>query len=74
MIKRFFLLAATLGMMTLGTIPATGQESSPTPPDWGTCRYYCGSHSYSTLAQCAAVCGGASNCDQCSQPEMPCRT
>ena len=64
MMKRFFLLAAMLGMMTLGTAPATGQESEPQQPDWGTCRYYCGSTSYSTLAKCAAVCGGPSNCDK----------
>jgi hypothetical protein len=64
MIKRFFLLAAMLGLTTLGTVSATGQVTSPTEPDFGACRYYCGSHSYTTLAQCSAVCGGPSNCDK----------
>jgi len=64
MMKRFFLLAAMLGMMTLGTAPATGEESAPTEQDWGACRFYCGSTSYRTLAECAAVCGGPANCDE----------
>jgi hypothetical protein len=70
MMKGFLLLAAMLGMTVVGTYSATGREptrdaeSSSQPVDFGACRYYCGSHSYATLAQCAAVCGGAGGCDQ----------
>ena len=41
------------------TAPATSiapAVSQPEPPGWGACRWYCGSKSYSTAAQCAANC------------------
>jgi len=65
MMKGFFLLAAVLGMMVFGTVSATGREPVPKPEsDYGACKFYCGSKAYDTLAQCAAVCGGPSECDQ----------
>ena len=63
MMRRFFLLVAALGLTAVGTMSATGREPSQ-PPEWGTCKYYCGSHAYSTLSQCAAACGGPAACDQ----------
>jgi hypothetical protein len=63
MMKGFFLLAALLGITVLGTGSATRLPAAD-PPDFGACRYYCGAHSYATIAQCAAACGGAGNCDQ----------
>lgn len=35
------------------TAPAMG---APTDPGWGACRWYCGSKSYATAAQCDANC------------------
>lgn len=63
MTKRFFLLAAMLGLMVLGMASAGGQEQPP-PTDWGTCKWYCGSTPYNTQAQCAAACGGPAACDK----------
>jgi hypothetical protein len=63
MMKRFFLLAAVLGLTALGTAPATEPEPAPAP-EWGTCKWYCGSTPYNTLAQCAAAWGGSGNCDE----------
>jgi len=36
----------------------TPSVTSPAAPDpgWGSCRWYCGSKSYTTAAQCAANC------------------
>lgn len=68
MMKGFFLLAAMLGLTVIGTASTTAATRAPASPasetDFGACRYYCGSHSYTTLAQCSAVCGGPSNCDK----------
>ena len=40
------------------TAPATDM---PTDPGWGGCRWYCGSKSYLTAAQCDANC--AAECE-----------
>ncbi|HKA89097.1 MAG TPA: hypothetical protein VKE22_15610 [Haliangiales bacterium] len=62
--KRFFLLAAMLCLTMVGTASAIGRTSPPpSPPDFGTCKYYCGSTPYNTLAACAAACGGPQNCE-----------
>ena len=52
--------------------PMTPSVSAPTEPamseppvqdpGWGACRWYCGSKSYATQAQCQANCGF--ECDQ----------
>jgi len=49
---------STAPSVTAPTAPAFG---APTQPDWGGCRYYCGSKSYLTAAQCAANC--SSTCE-----------
>jgi hypothetical protein len=36
--------------------PTAPDTCSPTEPEWGGCRWYCGSKSYPTASQCAAVC------------------
>lgn len=36
--------------------PATMDLNGSTPDAWGTCRWYCGSKSYSTAAACDAAC------------------
>ena len=44
--------ASTTPSVSAPTAPAM----SPNDPGWGTCRWYCGSKSYPTAAQCAANC------------------
>jgi hypothetical protein len=39
--------------------PAEPDMSAPTEPSWGGCRWYCGSKSYPSASQCAAVCAVA---------------
>ena len=44
-----------------GTVPTaaastTPSMTAPTDPGWGACRWYCGSKSYATAAQCDANC------------------
>lgn len=41
------------------TAPTAPAMSCPNDPDWGGCRWYCGSKSYATAAQCAANCSFA---------------
>ena len=41
------------------TAPTAPSLSEPSPDEWGTCRWYCGSRSYATAAQCAANCSFA---------------
>jgi hypothetical protein len=36
--------------------------AAPTPPQFGACRWYCGSRSFTTAAACAASC--SFECDQ----------
>jgi hypothetical protein len=36
--------------------PTAPAMSTPADPGWGGCRWYCGSKSYLTAAQCAANC------------------
>jgi hypothetical protein len=38
------------------TVPAAPASFMPAEPEWGGCRWYCGSKSYATAAQCAANC------------------
>jgi len=51
-----------------GNVPAAASTTPsmtapmPTDPGWGSCRWYCGSKSYSTASQCAANCSFA--CEQ----------
>jgi len=61
----FVLMIAMAGSATVPTVASTVPSvSAPTAPDlslptdtgWGSCRWYCGSKSYSTAAQCAAHC------------------
>jgi len=47
---------------TAATTAPSVSAPAPTDPGWGGCRWYCGSRSYSTAAQCAAVCSVA--CEQ----------
>jgi len=42
------------------TSPATCESPAP-DPEWGGCRWYCGSKSYATRAQCQAQC--SSQCE-----------
>ena len=44
------------------TAPTAPGMIAPTDPGWGACRWYCGSKSYATAAQCAANCSFA--CEQ----------
>jgi len=37
------------------TAPAMSEPPVP-DPEWGACRWYCGSKSYATAAQCDANC------------------
>ena len=39
--------------------PTEPDTCAPTEPQWGGCRWYCGSKSYPSAAQCAAVCAVA---------------
>ena len=36
--------------------PAEPDTCAPAEPEWGGCRWYCGSKSYPSAAQCAANC------------------
>ena len=36
--------------------PTAPDMCAPTEPEWGGCRWYCGSKSYPSAAQCAANC------------------
>jgi hypothetical protein len=36
--------------------------SAPADPEFGSCRWYCGSHSYTTQSQCQANC--SSSCEE----------
>lgn len=77
MMKGIFLFAAMLGMTIAGTYSATAKAATPsemmTPApaqdeeneaDFGGCKYYCGGNGYTTLAGCAAACGGAAACEK----------
>ena len=62
------LCVLALAMGGTGTAPTVAAPTTPsltdpatpamdaTPDEWGTCRWYCGSKSYATAAQCAANC------------------
>jgi len=41
------------------TAPEAPDSCEPTPEKWGACRWYCGSTSYRTAAECAAHCSTA---------------
>jgi hypothetical protein len=48
---------------SLSAPTAPAMCESPVPdPGWGACRWYCGSHSYTTQSQCQSHCGF--ECDQ----------
>ena len=38
------------------TAPTGPDTIAPSDPEWGSCRWYCGSKSYSTRAECQAKC------------------
>jgi hypothetical protein len=50
--------ASTTPSVTAPTGPCMG---APADPGWGGCRWYCGSKSYLTAAQCDANC--AAECE-----------
>jgi len=61
-------LMAALFLISLGAIATGSQAASqtsrppaPSAPQFGSCRWYCGSKSYTTQAACQAVC--TSECD-----------
>jgi hypothetical protein len=39
--------------------PAAPDLCAPADPAFGSCRWYCGSHSYTTQSQCQAHCSTA---------------
>lgn len=43
------------------TAPIAPDVCAPADPEWGACRWYCGSKSYLTAAQCDANC--AAECE-----------
>ena len=44
------------------TAPTAPDLCAPPEPGFGSCRWYCGSRSYTTQSQCQANCGA--ECDQ----------
>jgi hypothetical protein len=38
------------------TAPAGADTIAPSDPEWGSCRWYCGSKSYATRAECQSKC------------------
>jgi hypothetical protein len=42
--------------------PTAPAVCAPADPDFGGCRWYCGSHSYTTQSQCQAHC--SSSCEE----------
>jgi hypothetical protein len=46
-------------MAPTAAVPTTLSVPDSTPDEFGGCRWYCGSHSYRTAAQCAASCSTA---------------
>jgi hypothetical protein len=44
------------------TAPTAPDLCAPPDPEFGSCRWYCGSHSYTTQSQCQAHC--SSSCEE----------